>query len=121
MNDIKPRCGWVKLNDPVYVAYHDEEWGRALHDDHAIFELFSLETQAAGLSWLTVLKKRDAYREAFKGFELEKVAAYTNKDIDCMINGSIVIKNRPKLEAVVNNAQIFVNIKKDYGSLAAYF
>ncbi len=80
----KYRCGWVKLTDPVYVAYHDEEWGKPLHDDRALFELFSLETQAAGLSWLTILKKRYGYREAFEGFEPERVAACTSPISDAI-------------------------------------
>ncbi len=115
------RCGWVKLSDPVYVAYHDEEWGRPLHDDHALFELFSLETQSAGLSWLTVLKKREGYREVFDGFDLAKVAAYTPKDIDRILSSGLVIKSRPKIEAIIANAKGFVDIVREYGSLDAYF
>ncbi len=115
------RCGWVKLSDPVYVAYHDEEWGRPLHDDRALFELFSLETQSAGLSWLTVLKKREGYREVFDGFDLAKVVAYTPKDIDRILSSGLVIKSRPKIEAIIANAKGFVDIMREYGSLDAYF
>lgn len=117
----KYRCGWVKLSDPVYVAYHDEEWGKPLHDDNALFELFSLETQSAGLSWLTVLKKRDGYREVFGGFKLEEVAAYDYDDAARILDSGKVIKSKPKIEAIINNAKLFLEIKKEYGSLDAYF
>ncbi len=115
------RCGWVKLNNPVYVAYHDEEWGKPLHDDRALFELFSLETQSAGLSWLTVLKKREGYRKAFEGFDLSKVTLYTEADIDRILESEGVIKSRPKIEAIISNAKGFVEIQKEFGSLDNYF
>lgn len=115
------RCGWVKLSDPVYVAYHDEEWGKPLHDDRALFELFSLETQSAGLSWLTVLKKREGYREAFEGFELSKVALYTDADIDRILESGVVIKSRPKIKAIISNAKAFLEIQQEFGSLDNYF
>ena len=115
------RCGWVKLSDPVYVAYHDEEWGRALHDDRALFELFSLETQSAGLSWLTILKKREGYRTAFEEFDLNKVAHYGEADIDRILNSGLVVKSRPKIEAIITNARGFLEIQKEYGSLDTYF
>jgi len=115
------RCGWVKLNDPIYVAYHDEEWGKPLHDDNALFELFSLETQSAGLSWLTVLKKRDGYREAFGGFDLKTVAAFDGDDVARIVDSGLVIKSRPKIEAIINNAKLFLDIRQEYGSLDDYF
>ncbi|MDP3587162.1 MAG: DNA-3-methyladenine glycosylase I [Sulfuricurvum sp.] len=115
------RCGWVKLSDPVYVAYHDEEWGKPLHDDRALFELFSLETQSAGLSWLTVLKKRDGYRAAFEGFELSTVALYTDADIDRILEHGVVIKSRPKIKAIISNAKAFLEIQQEFGSLDNYF
>lgn len=115
------RCGWVKLSDPVYVAYHDEEWGKALHDDRKLFELFSLETQSAGLSWLTILKKREGYREAFEGFELHKVAHYGEADIERILNSGLVVKSRPKIEAIIGNAQGFLEIQREFGSLDNYF
>ncbi len=117
----KNRCGWVKLDDPLYVAYHDEEWGRVLRDERALFELFSLETQAAGLSWLCVLKKREAYREAFEGFYLEKVATFTAADIERIMQNYFVIKNRPKIEAIVSNAKCFIKIVSEFGSFYNYF
>jgi DNA-3-methyladenine glycosylase I len=121
MKNNKYRCGWVKLSDPVYVAYHDEEWGKPLHDDNALFELFSLETQSAGLSWLTVLKKRDGYREVFGGFKLEEVAAYDGDDVARILDSGKAIKSKPKIEAIVSNAKLFLEIRKEYGSLDAYF
>ncbi|KIM04542.1 MAG: DNA-3-methyladenine glycosylase [Sulfurovum sp. AS07-7] len=117
----KKRCGWVKLSDPIYVAYHDEEWGKPLHNDQALFELFSLETQSAGLSWLTVLKKREGYRQVFAGFDLQKVALYSDNDIDRIINSGLVIKSRPKIEAIISNAKRFLEIVKEFGSLDNYF
>ncbi len=115
------RCGWVKLSDPVYVAYHDEEWGKPLHNDRALFELFCLETQSAGLSWLTILKKREGYREAFEGFDLEKVALYGEDDIQRILESGLVVKSRPKIEAIITNARGFLDIRGEFGSLDNYF
>ncbi len=115
------RCGWVKLSDPTYVAYHDEEWGKPLHDDRALFELFCLETQSAGLSWLTILKKRDGYRNAFASFVLEKVAHFSEMDVERILNEGEVIKSRPKIEAIITNAKLFQAIIQEFGSLDAYF
>lgn len=115
------RCGWVKLNDPTYVAYHDEEWGKPLHDDRALFELFCLETQSAGLSWLTILKKREGYRNAFASFVLEKVAHLSEMDVERILDEGEVIKSRPKIEAIIHNAKLFQAIIQEFGSLDAYF
>lgn len=115
------RCGWVKLSDPIYVAYHDEEWGKALHDERALFELFCLETQSAGLSWLTVLKKREGYRKAFDNFDLESVAGFGEKEIEAILQTGEVIKSRPKIEAIIANARLFQRIILEYGSINAYF
>ena len=117
----KKRCAWVKLSDLLYVEYHDNEWGKPLHDDKALFELFSLETQAAGLSWLTILKKREGYREAFENFDLLKVAAFDEEKIQNILQTSLVIKSEPKLKAIVHNAKLFLEILKEYGSIANYF
>ena len=114
-------CGWVKLNDLQYLDYHNNEWGKPLHNDNALFELFSLETQSSGLSWLTVLKKRDGYRKAFKNFSLETVASYTQEDINRIFESGLIIKSRPKIEAIINNAKLFLEIKKEFGSLDNYF
>jgi DNA-3-methyladenine glycosylase I len=115
------RCGWVKLSDPTYAAYHDEEWGKPLHDDRALFELFCLETQSAGLSWLTILKKRDGYRNAFASFVLEKVAHMGEMDVERILNEGEVIKSRPKIEAILHNAKLFQGIAQEFGSLDTYF
>ena len=115
------RCGWVKLSDSTYVAYHDEEWGKPLHDDRALFELFSLETQSAGLSWLTILKKREGYRNAFARFVLEKVAHLSEMDVERILSEGAVIKSRPKIEAIIANAKLFKIIVQEFGSIDAYF
>jgi len=117
----KLRCGWVKLSDPIYVAYHDKEWGKPLHDDQALFELFSLETQSAGLSWLTVLKKRVGYRDVFEGFNLNIVASYDSDDVVRILQSGLVIKSRPKIEAIISNARLFVDIAAEFGSIDKYF
>lgn len=117
---FKKRCAWVKLSDETYVKYHDEEWGKPLHDDKALFELFSLETQAAGLSWLTVLKKRDCYRKAFKNFQLDEVVEFTCKDVEEIMQMG-VIKSKPKIEAIINNAKLLKNIVKEFGSIDKFF
>ena len=114
-------CGWVKQNDSQYVDYHNNEWGKAIHDDNALFELFSLETQSSGLSWLTILKKRDGYREVFENFSLETVASYTQDDVNRIFESELVIKSRPKIEAIINNAKLFLEIKKEFGSINNYF
>ena len=114
-------CGWVKQSDSQYVDYHNNEWGKAIHDDNALFELFSLETQSSGLSWLTILKKRDGYRKVFENFSLENVASYTQDDVNRIFESGLVIKSRPKIEAIINNAKLFLEIKKEFGSINNYF
>lgn len=114
------RCGWLKLNDPVYVQYHDNEWGKPLYNDKELFELFSLETQAAGLSWLTVLKKREAYKKAFCDFDIDKVITLTHRDIESIINNYNVIKHKKKLEAIVYNAKGIKEIINEYTSWSEY-
>ena len=114
-------CGWVKLNDLQYLDYHNNEWGKPLHNDNALFELFSLETQSSGLSWIKVIKKRDGYRKAFKNFSLETVASYTQEDINRIFESGLIIKSRPKIEAIINNAKLFLEIKKEFASLDNYF
>jgi len=114
---VKNRCGWVKVGNKVYEEYHDKEWGKPLHDDKALFELFSLETQAAGLSWLTVLKKRDGYRTSFANFDLQTVAGFTCKDEERIMEEGLVIKSLPKIKAIINNAKQFLHIKEEFGSI----
>lgn len=117
---IKKRCAWVKLSDKTYVNYHDNEWGNPLHVDKELFELFSLETQAAGLSWLTVLKKREGYREAFSNFDINKVASLSQNDIQNIMTHD-VIKHPKKIEAIICNAQKFLKIIDEFGSLDKFF
>jgi DNA-3-methyladenine glycosylase I len=121
MDNTPYRCGWVKLSDPVYVAYHDEEWGKPLYEDRALFELFCLETQSAGLSWLTVLKKREGYRKAFAHFDLDVVASFGSVDVERILQEGEVIKSRPKLEAIIHNAKCCQRILTEFGSLRSYF
>ena len=114
------RCGWVKMNNPLYVAYHDEEWGQPLHDDRALFELLCLETYQAGLSWETVLNKRQAFREAFHGYQIQAVAEMTDGELEALLENPAIIRNRAKLFATRANAQAFLQVQKTYGSFDAY-
>ncbi len=99
------RCGWVPLGIPEYVAYHDEEWGAPIRDDRHLFELLTLEGAQAGLSWLTILRKREGYRRAFDGFDAAKVARYTPKRVERLLADPGIVRNRLKVESTVNNAQ----------------
>ncbi len=114
------RCPWVDLSKPDYIAYHDEEWGVPLYDDRAIFEFLTLEAAQAGLSWYTVLRKRDNYRQAYKDFDPEKVARFSAADIERMIQNPGIIRNRLKIEASVNNARRFLEVQKEHGSFSNY-
>ncbi len=114
------RCGWVKMNNPLYVAYHDEEWGRPLHDDQALFELLCMETYQAGLSWETVLNKRQAFREAFHGYQVQRVAEMTDSELEVLMDNAAIIRNRAKIFATRTNAQAFLRLQEDYGSFDAY-
>jgi DNA-3-methyladenine glycosylase I len=99
------RCGWVPANVPEYVAYHDDEWGVPVHADRLLFELLTLEGAQAGLSWLTILRKREGYRAAFDGFDAAKVARYTPKKVEKLLGDPGIVRNRLKVESTVNNAQ----------------
>jgi DNA-3-methyladenine glycosylase I len=99
------RCGWVPLDVSEYVAYHDEEWGVPVHDERGLFELLTLEGAQAGLSWLTILRKREGYRKGFDGFDVAKVARYTPKRIEKLLPDPGIVRNRLKVESTVNNAQ----------------
>ena len=98
------RCPWVDLDKPDYVAYHDEEWGVPVHDEHRMFEMLTLEGAQAGLSWYTVLRKRANYRKAFSGFDIERVAAFEARDIDRLVTDAGLIRHRQKLESTVRSA-----------------
>jgi DNA-3-methyladenine glycosylase I len=116
------RCDWTSLvkGYPGYVDYHDKEWGRPLRDDRKLFELLVLEGAQAGLSWATVLKKRDNYRKAYEGFDYAKVARYGEKDIRRLLSDPGLIRNRLKIKSSINNAQIFLEIRKEFGSFSKY-
>lgn len=115
------RCSWVPLDDALYATYHDEEWGVPVHDDQKLFEFMVLESAQAGLSWRTILHKREGYRRVFKGFDPKKIAWMTEEDRErCMADASIV-RNRLKINATVNNAQRFLEIQKEFGSFNEYF
>ena len=114
-----PRCEWA-TKDPLYIDYHDREWGTPIHDDRTLFEFLTLESAQAGLSWLTVLRKREAYRAAFAGFDVEKVARFTPKRIETLMNNPGIIRNRRKIEAAIRNARCFQEIQAEFGSFDTY-
>ena len=114
------RCAWTRFDDPLYVAYHDDEWGVPIHDDQKIFEFLVLESAQAGLSWSTVLHKRENYRQAFAGFDPVKVARFTAKDVKRLLNDAGIIRNRAKIAAAINNAQRFLEVQKEFGTFAKY-
>lgn len=112
------RCGWAR--HPLEIDYHDREWGVPLHDDRALFELLILEGAQAGLNWLTVLKKRDAYREAFDNFEIGRVARYNRRKIEKLLADERLIRNRAKIEAATGNARAVQAVQAEFGSLDRY-
>lgn len=114
------RCGWVKMNNPLYVAYHDEEWGQPLHDEQALFELLCMETYQAGLSWETILNKRQAFREVFHGYHLQHVADMTDEELEALLDNPAIIRNRAKIFATRANAQAFLQVQAEFGSFDAY-
>jgi DNA-3-methyladenine glycosylase I len=113
------RCQWCG-DDPLYVAYHDEELGVPLHDERRLFEMLVLEGAQAGLSWLTVLRKRENYRKAFANFDLQTVARFTPRDVDRLRSNPGIIRNRLKIESAIRNAQVVIAITEQYGSLDAF-
>ncbi|MDR3234103.1 MAG: DNA-3-methyladenine glycosylase I [Planctomycetaceae bacterium] len=119
MNIPSKRCEWCG-NDPLYVKYHDEEWGVPVFDDVKLFEFLVLEGAQAGLSWITVLRKRENYRKAFAGFNPKKVAAFTAEDIRRLLNDSGIIRNRLKIESAISNAKQVLGVQKEFGSLSNY-
>lgn len=114
------RCAWVPAGNELYECYHDLEWGVPVHDDRTLFEFLLLEGAQAGLSWLTVLKKRDAYRTAFADFDPAKVAAFAGKDITRLLKNPGIVRNRLKISAAVTNARNFLEIQAEFGSFDAY-
>ena len=120
-NTPRRRCGWAEAgNDPMYIAYHDDEWGVPAYDDAIHFEFLILESAQAGLSWATVLRKREGYRRAFAEFDPVKVARFSKRRIEKLVNDPSIIRNRKKIEAAVNNAKRFLEIQDEYGSFSAY-
>lgn len=119
-SDGKPRCRWANPGNPKYIAYHDTEWGIPLHDDHRLFELLILECFQAGLSWECVLNKREAFRRAFDGFDLETVCAYGAEKLEALRQDAGIIRNRRKIQAAVANARVFREIQREFGSFSAY-
>lgn len=113
------RCWWPG-NDPLYIAYHDDEWGVPVHDERLLFEFLCLEGQQAGLSWITVLKKRDHYRKCFKNFEIDKVARLTDKTIEKLLLDTGLIRNRLKLYSIRSNALAFKNVQQEFGNFDEY-
>jgi DNA-3-methyladenine glycosylase I len=115
----KSRCVWVN-DDPLYVDYHDQEWGEPLYDDQRLFEFLILEGAQAGLSWITILRKRENYREAFDNFNAEKIARYSNKKIIQLLDNPGIIRNKLKIESAINNAQHYLKILEMHGSFSDY-
>jgi DNA-3-methyladenine glycosylase I len=114
------RCAWVPLDDPLYVQYHDLEWGFPVHDDRLLFEFLVLEGFQAGLSWRTVLYKRENFRQAFDDFDAQKIASYNEDKILELLSNPGIIRNRNKIASCINNAQSFLNIQSEFGSFDAY-
>ncbi len=117
--DGKVRCGWC-LSDPIYVKYHDEEWGTPVHDDKVLFEFLVLESFQAGLSWLTILKKRENFRKAFANFDVKKVAKYDEKKYEALMQDTGIVRNQLKIRAAINNAARFIEIQKEFSSFDKY-
>lgn len=115
----KNRCSWVS-DEEVYIKYHDEEWGIPTHDDTELFEMLVLESFQAGLSWITILKKRENFRNAFDNFDVEKVASYDESKINELRENKGIIRHKGKITSAINNAKIFIEIKKEFGSFDEY-
>jgi DNA-3-methyladenine glycosylase I len=113
------RCSWCG-NDPLYIKYHDEEWGKPVYDDKTLFEFLILEGAQAGLSWITILRRREGYRKAFAGFDVKKVATFTAEDQERLMQDEGIIRNKLKIASAIRNAQLFIEIQKEFGSFSAY-
>lgn len=116
---MKPRCEWCG-HDPLYVTYHDEEWGVPAHDDRHLFEMLILEGAQAGISWSTILKKRENYRKAFDNFEAKKIAKYDKAKVAKLLGDPGIVRNRLKIAATIQNARAFLKVQKEFGSFARY-
>ena len=113
------RCDW-STSDPIYVKYHDKEWGRPLHDDQKLFEFLVLEGMQAGLSWITILKKRENYRKAFDDFDPKKVSRYSDKKVEKLLLNDGIVRNRLKINSAILNAKLFLEVQKEFGSFDRY-
>jgi DNA-3-methyladenine glycosylase I len=116
----KKRCDWVPLDNPLYVKYHDEEWGVPVHDDRMLFEFLLLEGFQAGLSWITILRKRENYRRAFDNFDAKKIEKYDEKKIEKLMQNSGIVRNRRKIESAITNAKAFLEVQKEFESFNNY-
>ena len=116
---MKKRCDWCGT-EPIYVDYHDKEWGVPVHDDRTHFEMIILDGAQAGLSWITILKRRDGYREAFDNFDVNKVSRYSDKKVEKLLTNPGIIRNRLKVNSAVKNAKAFLKIQKEFGSFDKY-
>lgn len=116
---VTKRCSWCGT-DALYIKYHDEEWGREVHDDKTLFEFLVLESAQAGLSWITILRRRENYRGAFAGFDVEKVAAFNDADVARLMQDEGIIRNRLKINATISNAILFISVQKEFGSFNQY-
>lgn len=114
------RCSWVDESSQIYKDYHDYEWGKPIYDDCKLYEMFLLETFQAGLSWLTILKKRNFFKIAFDDFDVNKIARYNEEKIDALLNDKNIIRNKRKINAAIKNAKIFITIQEEFGSFSKY-
>jgi len=119
MSTQPKRCAWCG-SDPLYIKYHDEEWGKPVYDDQVLFEFMILEGAQAGLSWITILRRREGYRKAFANFDVQKVAAFTEKDVARLMADEGIIRNKLKVNAAISNAKLFIAIQKEFGSFSDY-
>lgn|SRR5690606_21766188 len=119
MKEEKQRCSWCGV-DPLYIKYHDEEWGVPLKDDKKLFELLILEGMQAGLSWITILRKRENFRNAFDNFDYKKIAGYNQKKIEKLLQDEGIIRNKLKINAVVQNAKMFIKVQEEFGTFSNY-
>jgi DNA-3-methyladenine glycosylase I len=117
---MKTRCAWCPPDNPLYIRYHDEEWGVPVHDDRKLFEMLILEGAQAGLSWLTILKRREGYREAFDHFDAKKIARYDKRKMAALLKNPGIIRNRLKIAATAANARAFLAVRKEHGTFDRY-
>ena len=116
----KKRCKWVEDKEEIYIKYHDFEWGVPVYDDKKLYEMFLLECFQAGLSWITILKKRENFKKAFDNFDVQKIANYDDEKLEELANNPGIIRNRGKLKAAINNANIYLDIQNEFGSFCKY-